>query len=102
MHEGFAGNLGEPKTSLGQNTGKDETGLTTSRRPRGDFPAVASESWKSTKVGRRNATNGVTPEKSGSRSCLIVPIETGRTIPSEPGSREGGGRVNETVVGKHE
>jgi hypothetical protein len=82
MHEGFAGNLGEPKVSLGQNTGREgDTGRTTPWRRRGDFPATASEHGNQPEVWRHNATNGVTPDKPGSRSCLVVPIENRRTSP---------------------
>jgi hypothetical protein len=50
-------------------------------------------------VLRRNVTNGVTRDAPGSLSCLIVPLKAGERVPSEPGSREGGGRVMEPLLG---
>jgi len=51
MHEGFAGNLGEPKASSGHVEPEEQRVRPVEQTPwrqSGDFPELASENWKST------------------------------------------------------
>ncbi len=53
------------------------------------LPAPPERKRSQTKVTRRNVTNGVRVKRGGSLSGFIVPLESRRTEPWEPGSREG-------------
>jgi len=76
--------LGRTEGVLGtKHRDQGATGRTTPRRRGGDFPAAASEHGNQPEVLRRNVTNGVTQDKPGSLSCLIVPLENRRTSPVE-------------------
>ena len=78
MHEGFAGDLGEPKASLGMRPRKQRV------RPVKQHPGVdaaisprrRANGGNQPEVMRRNATNGVTQEKPGSLNRFIVPRGT--------------------------
>jgi hypothetical protein len=89
MHEGFAGNLGEPKVSSDTNTGMGETGQQHPGVRADDFPAWTSETGNQSEVLRRNATNGVPRDKPGSLSRLIVPVKPGERVPRSLGVGKG-------------
>jgi len=70
---GFSGNLGEPKASSG--TEHRERGWYRLEQHPGVGAAISpqrrAKAGNQPEVLRRNATNGATRDKPGSRSCLI-------------------------------
>ena len=96
---GFSGNLGDPNASLVPNTGKDEPVEKHPGLVAAGFPCGQERMGEADQGIRRNVTNGVSGDARGSLSGFIVPMESRRTEPWEPGSREGN-RLVEAASGK--
>jgi hypothetical protein len=99
---GFSGNLGDPVDSSIDPRKKDGTGLPTSRHRQRPCKLEVSETMPGmlVRAGRRKPS--AARWETGSLSPFIVPMENRRTGPLEPGSREGRGLGQETVVKEHE
>lgn len=90
---GFSRNLGDPVDSSINPRTKDGTGLPTSRHRRHPCEPVVSEIRQGVEVTAARRKPSAATWETGSLSPFIVPTESRRTDPLEPGSREGRGRV---------
>jgi len=99
---GFSRNLGDPVDSSIHSRTKDGTGLPTSRHCQRPCKLIVSENMQGMEVTAVRRKPSATRWETGSLSPLIVPFENRRTDPMEPGSREGRGPIQETVVKEHQ
>jgi hypothetical protein len=90
---GFSRNLGDPVDSTMKLRKKDDTGLPTSRHRQRPRTLEVSETMPGmvVRVGRRKPS--AARRETGSLSLFILPMESRRTDPREPGSRKGRGLV---------
>jgi retron-type reverse transcriptase len=102
MHEGFAGNSGEPKASSGRkNTGRaeGETGRTNTLASERRFPRAGERNLEiDLRYGGARRQTKRRQKRSVVLAASLYRLKAGERVPSEPGSREGGGRVMELML----
>ena len=94
--------MGDPVDSPIESRSTDGTGLPTSRHYQRPCKPVVSENMRGMEVRAGRRKPSAAGWETGSLSPFILPMESRRTDPREPGSREGRGPNQETVDRKHQ